>query len=331
MAPPTGFGSTVDADGALGHQQPSIGAGVDQVGQLQELTQADHLVGDRYIAHAIIILDAGMLVDPNGEKILITMGTIAITGSAGGIGIATRHLLESDGHRVIGVDVRDAEVIADLSTDVGRQAMVDEVTRAANGVLDGVVAGAGIAEGDGDAVVSTNYFGAVATLAGLRSLLERGSSPSVVAIGSNSCSTQPGLPVDVVEACLADDESTAREAAARNAIASYGASKLALARWVRRAAVTPEWVGAGVRLNAIAPGPIHTPMTADSMEFILNIPDVFPVPQQRAGQPEDVAGLLGYLLSSQASFFCGSVVYMDGGTDAALRGDEWPASLSPGT
>ena len=52
------------------------------------------------------------------------MGTIAITGSAGGIGAATRARLEADGHRVIGVDVRDAEVIADLATAAGRGAMV---------------------------------------------------------------------------------------------------------------------------------------------------------------------------------------------------------------
>ena len=40
------------------------------------------------------------------------MGTIAITGSASGIGLATRQRLEAEGHRVIGVDLRDAEVIA---------------------------------------------------------------------------------------------------------------------------------------------------------------------------------------------------------------------------
>ncbi|MET1000951.1 MAG: NAD-dependent epimerase, partial [Acidimicrobiia bacterium] len=52
------------------------------------------------------------------------MGTIALTGSAGGIGAATRVRLEHDGHRVIGVDVRDAEVIADLASPAGRDAMV---------------------------------------------------------------------------------------------------------------------------------------------------------------------------------------------------------------
>src|SRR6478735_1285853 len=101
------------------------------------------------------------------------MGTIAITGSAGGIGSATRARLEKEGHRVVGVDVRDAEVIADLSTPDGRAAMVDAVTDASDGVLDGLVAGAGIM-GETPTVAAINYFGAIATLEGLRPLLARG-------------------------------------------------------------------------------------------------------------------------------------------------------------
>ena len=38
------------------------------------------------------------------------------------------------------------------------------------------------------------------------------------------------------------------------------------------------------------------------------------------------AGLLAYLLSEDAAFFCGSVITMDGGTEAALRADDWPAA-----
>ena len=257
------------------------------------------------------------------------MATIAITGSASGIGAATGARLTADGHRVIGVDVHDAEVIADLSTAEGRAAMVAGVSDACAGVLDGLVAGAGVMGGDGDVLVSINYFGAVATLAGLRPLLARGTNPSAVAISSNSTTAQPGVPSSVVEACLAGDEATARQAAAPlGGLPSYPASKLALARWVRRHATQPDWIGAGIRLNAVAPGLIATPMTAESMDFILGLGDLFPIPAQRAGRPEEVAGLLAYLLSAEAAFFCGSVVFMDGGSDAALRSDDWPTSLA---
>jgi NAD(P)-dependent dehydrogenase (short-subunit alcohol dehydrogenase family) len=251
------------------------------------------------------------------------MATIAITGSAGGIGRATRARLERDGHRVIGVDVRDAEVIADLSTSEGRAAMVDAVTEACGGVLDGLVAGAGVM--DDALAIQVNYFGAVATLDGLRPALARGTDASAIAISSNSTTTAPGLPEGIVDACLGGDEARARDLAAGGYATGYAGSKLALARWVRRHAVTDDWIGAGIRLNAISPGVIDTPMTEGQLDFIFGIPDVFPIPIRRPGTAAEVAGFLAYLLSPEAGFFCGSVLFMDGGSDAATRADDWPA------
>lgn len=254
------------------------------------------------------------------------MGTIAITGSAGGIGRATRARLASEGHEVIGVDVRDAEVEADLSTPAGREAMVRDVTEASGGRLDGLVVAAGIQTADGPSVVSVNYFGSIATLTGLRPLLERGTNPSVVAISSNSTTTHPGYPRDVADLCLADDEEAAR-AAATDGITAYAASKLALALWCRRAATTADWVGAGVRLNVIAPGFIDTPMTDGGWEFVSDLGDVYPMPTGRPGTADEVAGLIRYLLCDEAGFFCGSYITMDGGTDARLRADDWPRPI----
>jgi NAD(P)-dependent dehydrogenase (short-subunit alcohol dehydrogenase family) len=255
------------------------------------------------------------------------MGTIVVTGAAGGIGRATCARLERDGHRVIGVDVRDAEIRADVGHASGRADMVDAIERACGGTLDGLVAGAGIM-GEVPDVVSLNYFGAIATLEGLRPMLARAAAAtggaSAVAISSNSTTTQPGVPPVLVDACLSGDEEAARAAAKEHGFSAYAGSKLALARWVRRAAVTPDWIGAGVRLNAIAPGLIATPMTADSMDFILGLGDVYPIPAARPGTPEEVASLLAFLLSPDAAFFCGSVVFCDGGSDAAVRSDDWP-------
>ena len=252
------------------------------------------------------------------------MGTIAITGSAGGIGSATRERLEKDGHRVIGIDVRDAEVIADLATPAGRGEMIRATSDACDGVLDGLVAAAGIM-GEGPTVVAIDYFGAIATLEGLRPLLARGTHPSAVAVSSNSMTTTPGLPDAFVQLLLDGDEYEALEAAeGRYGNFAYMASKLALARWVRRNAVTADWIGAGIRLNAVAPGVIDTAMTHDDMEFIFSIPEVFPVPVQRPGRPHEIAALLAFLLSPDAGFFCGSVVFADGGTDAAVRSDDYP-------
>ena len=254
------------------------------------------------------------------------MGTIAITGSASGIGKATRERLEREGHKVIGVDLRDAEVIADLTTRDGRAAMVDGVTHASGGALDGLLAGAGVSgrTNECERVLRLNYFGAVATLHGLRPLLAKGTNASAVAISSNAATTQPtGADPNAVQACLDGDEERVIGQTADIGTMGYAVAKLALARWVRRNAVTRDWVGSGIRLNAIAPGIILTPMTAAGIETILSMPN-WPRPTEEPGKPEEVAGLIRYLLSEEARYFVGSFIVMDGGTDAALRPDDWP-------
>jgi NAD(P)-dependent dehydrogenase (short-subunit alcohol dehydrogenase family) len=110
------------------------------------------------------------------------------------MGAATRARLEAAGQRVVGVDLRDAEVVADLGTPEGRSAAVDAVTDRTGGRIDGLVTWAGIAgltDGSGALLASVNYFGTIALLEGLRPLLARGDRPAAVAISSNSTTVQP--------------------------------------------------------------------------------------------------------------------------------------------
>lgn len=255
------------------------------------------------------------------------MGTVAITGSASGIGRATRERLESDGHKVIGVDLRDAEVIADLATYEGRAAMIDGVAKASGGRIDGVLAGAGISGrlNESGKLLRLNYFGAVATLKGLRPLLSASGGGAAVAISSNAATTQPtGARAEAVALCLDGREEEVVAMMTGVPAEGYAIAKLALARWVRRNSVTSEWVGAGIRLNAIAPGLIVTPMTIGGIDQIKSMPN-WPRPTAEPGKPEEVAGLIAYLLSDEARYFVGSFIVMDGGTDAALNADKWPA------
>jgi NAD(P)-dependent dehydrogenase (short-subunit alcohol dehydrogenase family) len=257
----------------------------------------------------------------------LTVSVIAMTGSAGGMGQAIRQRLESAGHRIIGVDLRDAEVIADLSTTSGRGAMEVEVGRQCGGVLDGLVVAAGIQTAEASTIVSVNYFGAIAALNGMRPLLAKGVEPSAVVVSSNSATTQPGYSIEVLELCLAGEEGAARQAVGEDALGAYPASKLALARWVRRHAPSADWIGAGIRLNAIAPGFIDTPMTQGMWDFVATLGDVYPIPVGRPGRPAEIATLVDYLLSGVSGFFCGSVITIDGGTEAALRPDDWPRPI----
>lgn len=252
------------------------------------------------------------------------MGVVAVTGSAGGIGGAIRARIEQAGHRVVGIDVRDAEVIADLASAAGRTAACADAMGAAGGSLDGLVVAAGIG-GSTSAPPSTvariNYFGATQLLAGLHEELREGELRAAVAISSNSASIVPVGNEAFIEACLTDDEEQAAALADElDGETVYANGKLALARKVRRLAV--EWAPE-VRVNAVCPGVILTGLTAAALEHPVTGPAIrqFPVPLDRWGEPEDIAEAVWFLLSAQSKWTTGSVLFVDGGTDALLGPD----------
>lgn len=257
--------------------------------------------------------------------------SIVVTGAASGMGAATRRRLEGAGDRVIGVDLRDAEVEVDLGTANGRSTALETIEEISGGVLDGAVTCAGVSglpDRPGSLLVSVNYFGTVELMGGLRPMLARGDQPSAVAIASNTMTCQPGVPLEVIEACLAGDEAKARTAADEaGSIESYPATKTAVTRWARRHAPTAEWAGSGITLNVVTPGVVETPMVdearADPLlgEFV----DAYPVPLGRHAEADELAGVVTFLLGPDARYLCGSLIYADGGTDAEMRADDWPA------
>ncbi len=252
------------------------------------------------------------------------------------MGAATRKKLENDGHTVIGIDLRDAEVIADLSTNEGRSSAVSETIQLCEGALDGLVTAAGLGPPvPGESIARVNYFGSVALLEGLRPALARADKAQAVQIGSNSSTTSPNLPAELVEAYLnGDEEESVRLVNLTprpfDSAIAYGAAKLAVSRWCRRAAVSDDWIGQGTTLNVIAPGPVQTPlfqMGKDDDDFGPLL-DGFPVPAGEPATAELLADWIVFLLSPSARFACGSVIFVDGGTDALLRADAWPETFS---
>lgn len=252
------------------------------------------------------------------------MRTYVISGAASGIGAATRARLEADGHRVIGIDLRGSDIDADLSTTEGRTTACARVAELAPDGIDGLVPCAGVAGltgTDSQLLVSVNYFGAIALVTGMRGLLEK-KEGAVVLLSSNSVSCQPQWNAEVATACLADDEERARAIAAGvDAVMLYPSTKGALAYWARREGVKPEWAGSGIRVNAVAPGLIATPMTdalrADPQLGVFA--DSYPTALSRPGRPEEIAAVIAFLLSEQASLLVGTVIFADGGTDAIVH------------
>ena len=255
------------------------------------------------------------------------MGTYALTGGSSGIGAALAGLLREQKHSVINVDLRDADVIADLSRPEGRQAAVASVRALAPEGLDGLVPLAGLSGVPGSGppgtlITAVNYFGTVPSVEGLQDLVAKKEGSIVLLCPNSAPMSSPDS--RLLERLLAGDEAGAMKVCDEdNDGMHYMVGKRALAYWMRRNAMA--YAREGIRMNAVAPGPVDTPMTrplydnpemAGIMQHLIEA-----TPLARAGQPEEIARVIGFMLGPDASYVCGSVLFIDGGYDAANRTD----------
>ncbi len=202
--------------------------------------------------------------------------------------------------------------------------MVGEAARRCDGALDIVVACAGVLN-RGATTLAVNYFGAVATLLGLRHLLAASDAPRAVAVGSVAAYFPSNA--DLVARLLAGDEAEALGSIGNEPeIGLYAASKLALARWCRSAAIDTDWAGAGILLNVVAPGLVETGMNRETFSDPVRraqVSSMMPAPLGRHAQPEEVAQLISFLVSPANSYTTGQVIFCDGGQQALQRA-AWP-------
>lgn len=250
------------------------------------------------------------------------MKTYVITGVASGIGQATAQALTAQGHRVIGIDLHDADVCADLCDAQARNAAVEKVAELAPDGVDGFVpaAGVGPAVKNATLIPRLNYFAVVDLVNRLKVLLSK-KSGSVVLLSSNSA-PMGSSSEDYVQTLLVGDEQKVIDMAQHlDTHTLYAGGKYALNIWMRE--YTRSWLQEGVRMNAVAPGVTQTRMTDDVFqdEALGEVMQAFAddVPMGKVALPADIAKPIAFLLSDDSAYCAGSILFIDGGHDAAMR------------
>lgn len=235
-----------------------------------------------------------------------------VTGGNSGIGYATAQAFIKEGARVI-ITGRNQSALDQAVATLGSQAqavqadvsqvaeierMVQRVRQQA-GRLDVLFLNAGVAfmapidqvdEAFFDQSFSTNVKGLFFSAKYLHPLLQEGSSVIINA----SINAHMGMPGTSI----------------------YSATKAAVLSLART--LSSEWVSQGIRVNAISPGPIQTPLFSKSgiaEEQMQGMAEqlIQQVPMKRFGQPEEIAKAAVFLASSDSSFMVGAELIADGG------------------
>jgi NAD(P)-dependent dehydrogenase (short-subunit alcohol dehydrogenase family) len=187
-----------------------------------------------------------------------------------------------------GLDVSDVAAVGAAASAAEAAGPVDILVNGA-GISSHRKPAVDIADADWMRMLAVNLGGPWHTCRALgRAMLERGRGSVINIASTNSIDPSPG-------------------------IAHYCVSKAGLAMLTKCLAL--EWAPRGVRVNAVGPGPIRTPMTIPILEADASVRARWEsrVPLGRIGEPTDLVGMFVYLASDASAWVTGQVFYVEGG------------------
>lgn len=254
-------------------------------------------------------------------KKLLDGKTVVVTGCASGIGLETARVCKAWGATVLGVDrtMTQAHVDELYRADLSDPAMIRQLVQALPGGVHGIANVAGLPPtAPAERVLKVNLVGLKAFTLGMIPKLADGAS--IVNLASlagfdwanhvSSIHESEALDFDDVAAFVRTHD--AGDAGGR----SYFFSKEALVAWTLQNRWT--WRARGIRMNAVSPGPVDTPILKDFIETLGARAEEDMRVMDRPGTPADIAPVVAFLLSDLSGWIRGANLPVDGGMSSHL-------------
>ncbi len=253
--------------------------------------------------------------------------TILITGVASGIGARTAELAAQLGADVIGVDIRPPTRLVGefIEADLGAPEAIAALAARLPSRMDALCNVAGVAGNLGiSATLAINFYGLRALTEALAPRLREGAAvvnvASIAGFGWRANLVRARAMVDV--SGFPDDVAALAAAHGAGDEIGYPLSKELLLLWTFRAAHDPAFKQRGIRVNAVSPGPVETPILTQFRAVLGDArvdSDIGRV--GRAGTAGDVAPAIAFLCSDGARWINGVNLPVDGGLEASVNAD----------